>query len=184
MTAFRLDARARDLRRAVGPIAWFVFEELLLVSEEGSSDSLVAAASVRSVASSVSLNKDTVARALAMLARAGLVEPIPQPKRTGRFGGGAYRVHLPGGLRLERQSEDTVRSSLPRRRSAPRPAQPGAQLTLLELAASGEQLRSTVGGEDPGNPKPPDALAPAVSRPPRFATRDGGGKPHGRERRC
>ncbi len=69
MTAVRIGAEAAALRRRLEPVAWFVLEELVLASnptggiEKG----------VRALAGALSLNKDTVARAIVRLRAEGLV---------------------------------------------------------------------------------------------------------------
>ena len=65
-------AEARALRRSVGPAAWVVLEELLLVSTRQADGHLVAAVSVRDLAELTGLSKDTVARALRRLLAAGV----------------------------------------------------------------------------------------------------------------
>jgi len=61
VTALRVGPVSAELRRALGPVAWFVLEELLLGDGEEAAGTFVARASARSLAAAVSLNKDTVA---------------------------------------------------------------------------------------------------------------------------
>ena len=169
MTALRLDRRAREFRHDAGPQAWFVLEQLALDAiRDGSA--LVVLTSVRELAAAVSLNKDTIARAVAVLVRLGVVEHH-QPATGGRFGAGRYALQLPDGLTLIDNDAQRPRSR-PIRPHATTPVQPTkpAQLTLLDLDADDRSLTL-----DRGLPTPsqlPDALAPGVSRRPASPVRD------------
>jgi hypothetical protein len=164
MTALRVDHRSAELRRAVGPVAWFVLEELLLGDGEPGGATFVARASARSLSKAVSLNKDTVARALAVLAAAGVVEPLRQTSDGGRFAAGGYRVLAPIGI--TRFDEPSAPDERPRRahRRAPEPTHGLTQLTLIDVAAIDAAAHSRTAHPEPS--KPPDALAPPVSRRP------------------
>ena len=63
---------SRVQRRRLDPTAWVVLEELLLDATI-TGGSATSAVSVRSIAASLSLSKDTVAAALRRLTKAGLV---------------------------------------------------------------------------------------------------------------
>lgn len=171
MTELRIDAAAGDLRRSLGPVAWFVLEELLLCEGERAGDTFVAQASARSLARAVSLNKDTVARALTLLAEAGVIEPLGQRQEAGRFASGAYRIaDCPGIARLGNvlQRSDEV----PTRRlgADPAPSQTAAQLSLLDVpAGSDAHDRPAL----PGHPQPSDALAPPARPRPGRRSRPG-----------
>lgn len=132
MTALRLDGRARGFRHEAGPLAWFVLEQLALdaIRDGGS---LVAPTSVRELAATVSLNKDTVARAIAVLVRLGVVAHH-QPATGGRFGAGRYALQLPDGLALIDYDAQPPRSrpAGPHAAVHAGPTKP-AQLTLLDL---------------------------------------------------
>ncbi len=118
-------ADALDVARHVGPTAWTVLMALAM-DAEATGDGLVAPGSVRSIARTLGLNKDTVARALVGLRRAQLVVPLST-----RFEPGAYRLTVspcliavsPGDRR-----PGPVWASRHIRRSIPR----GEQLALLE----------------------------------------------------
>ena len=63
MRSIVVGGESSELRRALGPTSWVVLEELLLRSN-GTSDECVARVSVRSLAASLGLAKDTAARAI------------------------------------------------------------------------------------------------------------------------
>lgn len=86
-----------ELRSRLGPSAWVVFEELLLVST-GNRDGRVASVSIRTLAGRLGLAKDTVARALARLRRAGLVTASQSRTGTGVFATGCYVMHVPASI--------------------------------------------------------------------------------------
>jgi len=169
VTAFRVDPASAELRRGLGPVAWFVLEELLLGDGEASGETFVARASARSLAAAVSLNKDTVARALASLAGAGLVEQLPQSNDAGRFASGGYRVAAcPGVTRLDDTSSRDEAPTRPHRpATAPRHA--STQLTLLDVASADDALALTA---LPESPQPSDALAPGGRCSPVTRSRD------------
>jgi DNA-binding transcriptional ArsR family regulator len=80
---------AAPWRRALPPSAWLVLEELSIdASEDG-----VLSTNVRQLGAGLGLSKDTVARALRVLIRAGLVERVDERDAgSGRFGPAVYRV--------------------------------------------------------------------------------------------
>ncbi|HZT67243.1 MAG TPA: winged helix-turn-helix domain-containing protein [Acidimicrobiales bacterium] len=82
--------------RDLGPVAWAVLCDLAASAVPGP-DGWVAPVGVREIASSAGVNKDTAARALAVLAGAGLVER-ERAHDSGRRS--VYRLHLPAGLEL------------------------------------------------------------------------------------
>ena len=92
-----LTADTEELRRRLGPTGWVVFEELLLVST-GTGGGCVASVSIRTLAGRLGLAKDTVARALARLRRAGLVTAHQSRTDTGVFATGSYTVHVPASI--------------------------------------------------------------------------------------
>jgi hypothetical protein len=79
-------AGAMKMARRVGPTAWTVLTALA-VDAEPDDGGMIARASVRSVAATLGLNKDTVGRALTRLCHAQLVVHV-----TGRFEPGVYRL--------------------------------------------------------------------------------------------
>jgi len=89
-------AGCRDLRADVGPVAWMVLEELAMCSEE-LDDSVVVSTTVRVLAASVGLSKDTVASGLRRLIARGIVRREDQRDRaSGCFGNSIYVVDLAG----------------------------------------------------------------------------------------
>jgi DNA-binding IscR family transcriptional regulator len=120
----RLAANSVELRRVLGPTAWAVFEELLLVSTS-TPDGRQASMSVRSLAQRLGLAKDTVARALTRLRRAGLVTPIQSRTSAGAFGAGSYLLTIPDSITIQAVSR-LARAS--RRSRSPQPR--GSQLAL------------------------------------------------------
>jgi len=171
VTALQVDARARELRHEMGPVAWFVLEELALEAVQDGA-TLIVPTSVRELAATVSLNKDTVARALSVLVRLGFVERH-QPAAGGRFGAGRYALTLPDGVALAHDDTSPPRSHRPSRAPATTHERPHeqAQLTLLDLDA--DDRRSALDRRRPAAPQPPDALAPRVLRRPATGSREG-----------
>ena len=92
-------AASSDLRRALGPTSWVVLEELLLRSS-GASNECVARVSVRALAASLGLAKDTAARAIRRLRNAGLVTAAQERTNAGIFDIAAYRITVPDGIEL------------------------------------------------------------------------------------
>jgi DNA-binding IclR family transcriptional regulator len=80
---------ARDVVVRLGPVAWVVLERIVQQAI-ADGDELVGCASVRSLAAELGLAKDTVARAVRRLRRAGLVEFVGE-----RFERGSYRLTVP-----------------------------------------------------------------------------------------
>ena len=85
---------ASELRRALGSTSWMVLEELLLCST-GPADGCVASVSVRALATSLGLAKDTVGRAIRRLRYAGLVTVAQQRTVAGIFDTGTYLIAVP-----------------------------------------------------------------------------------------
>ena len=104
-----VDVTAAALRRRLGPTSWVVFEELLLASS-GSSP-CVASVSVRALAASLGLSKDTVARALVRLRRAGLVTAQQTRTTSGLFATGSYRLMIPESISVTTRRTPAASSS-------------------------------------------------------------------------
>ncbi|HAM03724.1 MAG TPA: hypothetical protein DCQ30_16090 [Acidimicrobiaceae bacterium] len=102
-----LSEPSRDLRRDLGAPAWTAFEELVL-SAVWRGDGWVAVGGVRSLAEQMGIAKNTAARIVASLVKAGLVtrERLEDPEPARRSG---YRVHPPAGVRLCSIDEDNER---------------------------------------------------------------------------
>jgi hypothetical protein len=89
-----IDESCGPLRRAVGPVAWSVLEELVLVGDFDDG-AFVANVSLRTLARRLALSKDTINRAMLRLRAAGLVTcGGARHDDTGRFAAGSYRVDL------------------------------------------------------------------------------------------
>ncbi len=71
--AVTLTGGGRPTRAALGPTAWAVLEELTLAATPNDDGRLVVTTSVRRLAATLGLDKDTVARALGRLGSAGFV---------------------------------------------------------------------------------------------------------------
>ena len=90
-----VDARSADLRRRVGANAWVVLEELLLGGTVGAPGQVVSRATVRALAERTGLSKDTVARSLQRLRKAGAFTVEPERHDdSGRFVSVRYVVDL------------------------------------------------------------------------------------------
>ena len=113
---------AAALRRELGPVAWCALECLVERSDDGATTE----ASVRVIAADLGVAKNTAHRAVAALARAGLIELIQDRHADGRFRSGRYRLHL----------DDLLgpRTPPPRPRNRPQPLAAPTQLTLLTPA--------------------------------------------------
>ncbi len=94
----RLDPASRSWRRRLGPLAWAVLEELALtarLTEQG----WAAPVGVRAIGTAVGVTKDTAARAINTVSKAGLLsaERVPGPDGRTRSG---YHLHLPDGITI------------------------------------------------------------------------------------
>ncbi len=86
--------QANELRRRVGLTSWAVLEEMVQAST-GSADALVAEVSIRSLAASLGLAKDTVAAAVRRLRNHRVVEATQPRSARGAFRTGRYRINVP-----------------------------------------------------------------------------------------
>lgn len=128
--ALTLGPASDRVRRTVGPIAWAVLE-CLGTSAVEETDVVVSHGSVRGIATSLGLAKDTVARALRRLDAEQLVTHVASRDGDGRFGTSHYRLDLPAELFLR----PTTSVASKRRPTTPaqRPRQrPRGQLSLFE----------------------------------------------------
>ena len=89
-----LGPRAHELRAYVGSTAWAVLEEMMQRST-GDGDHVVAQVSIRSLASSLGLAKDTVARAVRRLRDLGVIQAEQRRSDSGVFQTGSYRLDVP-----------------------------------------------------------------------------------------
>lgn len=127
-----LGPAAHVLRRRVGATAWMVLEEMLEQSDFDA-DGPMAAVSVRSLAASLGVAKDTVHRATTRLRDLGVIEPHQDRTSAGGFAAGGYRLNIPAAClsiadTLPRASDPAPRP--PRRRTAAS-SLPSDQLVLV-----------------------------------------------------
>jgi hypothetical protein len=100
------------LRRRLGPTAWVVFEELLLAST-GPTTACCASVSVRSLATSSGLAKDTVARALVRLRASGFVAVTQSRSTGGVFAASNYELRVPLGIELNDSPTPATNTAAP-----------------------------------------------------------------------
>jgi DNA-binding transcriptional MocR family regulator len=118
-----LGPRAHELRAYVGSTAWSVLEEMMQRST-GDGDHIVARVSIRSLASSLGLAKDTVARAVRRLRDLGAIVAVQARSESGVFEAGSYRLAVPVAcISVACPSQHSLASSAARRSSG--------QLSLL-----------------------------------------------------
>ena len=123
-----LGPRAHDVRAYVGSTAWAVLEEMMQRST-GDGDQVVAQASIRSLASSLGLAKDTVARAVRRLRDLGVIVAAQPRSESGVFEAGSYRLAVPVAcMSVACPSQPSVSPSSVRSSSARRSS---GQLSLL-----------------------------------------------------
>lgn len=82
---------ADELRRHLGPASWTVLEAMMQRASE-TDGGLAVGVSIRSLASSLGLSKDTIARSVRRLRDAGLVSSIQRRDSSGAFAAGSYRL--------------------------------------------------------------------------------------------
>lgn len=117
----KLGPAAHELRRRVGPTTWVALEEMLQRST-GDDDHVVAQVSIRSLASSLGLAKDTVTRAVGRLRDLGVIDASQGRSRSGVFEAGSYRLAVPAvclSLACPQPAGPSQRSALS---PAPRPS--------------------------------------------------------------
>jgi DNA-binding transcriptional MocR family regulator len=90
----RIGPASTELCRAVGPASWAVLIEMMQRSA-GDGDQVVAQVSIRSLASSLGLAKDTVARAVRRLRDLGVIVAVQARTSSGVFDAGSYRLAVP-----------------------------------------------------------------------------------------
>lgn len=123
-----LTVESLELRRRLDPTAWMVFEELLLASTN-TGDGYLASVSIRALADRLGLAKDTIARALSRLHRAGLANARQSRTDTGVFATGSYLLTVPPSITVT----DHTPTSPTRGRSARRPTPSRDQQLALTL---------------------------------------------------
>ena len=108
MRSVVVGAAASELRRALGPTSWMVMEELLMRST-GPADACIASVSVRGLAASLGLAKDTVGRAIRRLRDAGLVTVAQLRTVAGSFDTGTYLIAVPDCITLNAPTQSSPR---------------------------------------------------------------------------
>ncbi|WP_420451168.1 hypothetical protein [Ilumatobacter sp.] len=88
-----LGPRAHELRAYVGSTAWSVLEEIMQRSTSDG-EHVVAHVYIRSLAASLGLAKDTVARAVRRLRDLGVLHAEQRRSDSGVFQTGAYRLDV------------------------------------------------------------------------------------------
>jgi len=131
-----LGPRAHELRAYIGPTAWAVLEEMMQCSiGDGDGDHVVAEVSIRSLATSLGLAKDTVARAVRRLRDLGVLAAVQARSESGAFEAGSYRLAVPVAcMSVGSPAQPSVAPSAPRPPSAARPSsvrRSSGQLSLL-----------------------------------------------------
>ena len=123
-----VDARSTDLRRRVGANSWVVLEELLLGASIAATGCAESRATVRALAERTGLSKDTVARSLQRLRKAGAFRvEAERHDDSGRFVSVRYVIDL-ATLPIELRVETPPASTFPR---AARRAGTTEQLSML-----------------------------------------------------
>lgn len=126
--ALVLGSAASAWRRTLSPVCWVVLEALAESSRERSGIT-ASEKSVRALADELGLAKDTIARAIQRLKRAGLVSRIDARLIDGRFGHGCYVLDIPDDL----FNSCTARvTSTTTRRAATKSSRRHEQLALLD----------------------------------------------------
>lgn len=126
--------KAHELRRYVGPTSWAVLEEMMQAAT-GPADRLVAEVSIRSLAASLGLAKDTVARAVRRLRELGVIAAEQLRSERGVFQAGLYRLAVPAVCLAVEPPITTTRArtttKTPSRRApSPAPSTNSGQLSL------------------------------------------------------
>lgn len=88
---------AGHLRRVLGATSWVLLEELLARSI-GNAGLSVTKASIRSLAESLGVAKDTVGRAVTVLRSAGVLTVVQHRTVAGVFGSTTYRITVPADM--------------------------------------------------------------------------------------
>lgn len=88
---------AGHLRRVLGATSWVLLEELLARSI-GNAGLSVTTASIRSLAESLGVAKDTVGRAVTVLRSVGVLTVVQHRTVAGVFGSTTYRITVPADM--------------------------------------------------------------------------------------
>ena len=124
---------AHELRRYVGATSWVVLEEMMQAAS-GPAGRLVAEVSIRSLAASLGLAKDTVTRAVRRLRDVGVIEVEQRRSQRGVFQAGVYRIAVPTSclavVASTTQRSRTSSTKPPRRTPRTTPSSGSRQLAL------------------------------------------------------
>jgi len=124
-------------RQVLPPSAWLVLEELAV----GGSEDGVLSTNVRQLGVALGLSKDTVARALRVLIRAGLVGRVDERDAgSGRFGAVVYRVDRAAAGLTVTEPQPTSIAALSRSRGQATPPRSPRQTRPAASASSIGQL--------------------------------------------
>jgi hypothetical protein len=139
--ALTISPQAASLRHQLGPLAWFVLEELALCADR-CDGALRARVGVRDLAAALGISKDTAARAVGRLIDAGLSTRVVGRSGGGRFTSGHYELQLPTGIALADQpnkaeAEPPQQKSTRTRAGRSGHHKPRGQLTLIDHSTAG-----------------------------------------------
>ena len=128
---------AAHLRRVLDASSWVVLEELLARST-GDATVSVTTASIRQLAESLGVAKDTIGRAVTRLRELGLIDYVQDRDATsGVFASTTYRITVPADMFSFDTAPATIVSTpiepAARHRTRARTPQSHAQLSLLDV---------------------------------------------------
>jgi DNA-binding transcriptional MocR family regulator len=116
--ALLVGSSSTALRRRLGPTAWMVLEEIALRSTV-IGERRVARVSIRTLAGSLGIAKDTAARAVRSLRAAGVVTGAQQRTAGGVFDTGIYTITVDPEILTVKPSSASPSSARPRPSEAP-----------------------------------------------------------------
>jgi hypothetical protein len=91
-----LDARVESVRRTVGPVAWFVVESLVLMGTPIDDGSIEVRTTLRQLAASLELGRDSVAAAVTRLRDEGVLVVSQARDGEGRLRSSRWSLRVPG----------------------------------------------------------------------------------------
>jgi hypothetical protein len=135
---------SRAVKRAVGPTAWAILEDIALDADLDEQGRLVARTDVRRIADNLGINKNTVSKYLGKLREHGFVFS-KQDNSSGTFGGSLYI--LDPSACIERF---TLTPTEPPRRRRPRPGNPRPKVWDTVASVSQNPGHGGAGHDEPG----------------------------------